>query len=642
MARPTRSPEVSPETTGYATSASPRNRCPAPVAATMPSVTSTPSGPARPATYAAPSAPGSSNPTIARASAASQWRGSTTDVGTGSTGSAPGGAGGGSWWAERALDPLGDARSSLTGRSDGEVVAPASIHPTVFAPSCPRTVPQPDTPHAASLTSGSPSAVASSTAADGRTGPFVAPIDADSVGDAGPARTPARSATTAAGTHTRAESARPSTPAPTDSVPHCPHGLAPRSTLPATTSPGLGAAGTGAAAACTVRASASSVGVVMCGGTPPETRDVTRPTLSVPPGHGDGLVSEVGMRGGSARLAAVVSWVITAGCTSDAPPGDGPGTTSDPTDAVGTPTGTTGATGTTGTTGSTGDTGPTEPPIDCTLLTPADQITYTESNAIVTEEDFDFDANGYLLTQRSSDLQGIDRYGVSHAVAPSVGVDATGIRSVLNADIVVAQPSTGSIRLVDPISGGSLTLLGGLSNPNGLEAGEDGMVYVTENSNGGRVRRVDPVTGDAEVLFPLAFGNGITLGPQDQAMYITSSDSFFTGDTRIVAVYRGLDGDWDPATMTVLYTYPGYVGSITSDACGNVYGVEYSSGRVFRLDPSTGAVEMLVDLDKNGSYSALHFSPGLGGWSAESLYVTSRGWLFELPMGVPGSHILMP
>lgn len=341
------------------------------------------------------------------------------------------------------------------------------------------------------------------------------------------------------------------------------------------------------------------------------------------------------------RLAACVGVMIAAACKAPAPTSTGtPTDVTTPTDVVTTPTGTTGSTGHTGHTGDTGGTLPE--PVDCSLLVAAEDITYTSSSAIVTEEDFDFDALGYLLTQRSQDLQGIDRYGVSHAVASNVGVDATGIRSMLNADIVVAQPSTGSIRLVDPDTGGSLTLLGGLNNPNGIEAGEDGMAYVTENTNNGRVRRVDPTTGEATVLFNLSYANGIVLSPNDEVLYIAAADSFFFGDTRIVATYRDANGEFDPSTSVVLYTHPEYVGSLTVDACGNVYGVEYSGGRVFRLDPTTQTVEMLVDFNQFGTFSALHFSPGLGGWSAESLYVTSRGNLFEIPMGVPGSHILMP
>jgi sugar lactone lactonase YvrE len=341
---------------------------------------------------------------------------------------------------------------------------------------------------------------------------------------------------------------------------------------------------------------------------------------------------------------AILGLLLT-GCTSD----DGTSSTDDPpstTAEIVLPgdTAAVGGTGGTGHTGAgTGDTAGALPTVDCSLLVPAADLTYTSTTAIVTEEDFDFDGQGWLLSQRGSDLQGIDRYGATHFVAGDIGLDASGIRSTASGQIMIAQPDQGTIRHVDPLTGGSVTLLAGLSNPNGIEAGDDGMIYVTENSSNGYLRMMDPNTESVSVIMPAPYGNGIVLSPDEQTLYFASSASTFGGPTSIVSIVRDAAGEWDPGTFQVIHVQDEYVGSLTVDACGNLYGVEYSAGKVFRLDPVTLVIERLLDLSGSGyNYSALHFSPGFDGWDLNSLYVTSRGELYEIPVGVPGSHVLAP
>lgn len=299
-------------------------------------------------------------------------------------------------------------------------------------------------------------------------------------------------------------------------------------------------------------------------------------------------------------------------------------------------------TGATGHTAATGDTAGAPSPIDCSLLVPVADITYHSLPAITTEEDFDFDGQGYLLTQHEHGLQGLDHGGGVHFVAADVGGDATGIRSTSEGDVVVAQPTSGSVWRVDRTTGGSVPIVADLDNPNGIEAGEDGRIYVTENTPDGRVRSVDATTGDFDILVQANYANGIVLSPDEQTLYFTSSSSPFGGPTRIVSLARDPSGEWDPSSMAVIYTHPEYVGSITIDACGNLYGVEFVYGRVFRIDTATLVAEPVVQISGFGAFSALHFSPGLGGWDAKSLVVSSRYEVFEVPTGVPGSHVLTP
>jgi hypothetical protein len=289
----------------------------------------------------------------------------------------------------------------------------------------------------------------------------------------------------------------------------------------------------------------------------------------------------------------------------------------------------------------TGDTAEVDPPIDCSALIPREAMTWTSSPAIQTEEDFDFDGQGYLLTQRSNDIQGIDRFGGSHFVAANVGPDATGIRSTSQGWVAVAQPHDGTVRLVDPSTGASRILASDLRSPNGLEAGEDGMVYVAENHPNGRVRMIDPTTDAIETLAEPGFINGIVLSPDELTLYFAKSTNGYSGSTDIVAIERDGGGTWDVNTMYVAYSHPGYVGSLTMDACGNLYGLEYT-GKIFRLDTATGEAELVVNLGTGGWFTALHFSPGLAGWQVDAVYVSDRSQLYEIPTGIPGSHVLTP
>lgn len=295
-------------------------------------------------------------------------------------------------------------------------------------------------------------------------------------------------------------------------------------------------------------------------------------------------------------------------------------------------------TSSTGETGHTGDTATTATVVDCSLLVEPEDITWSSTDTIVTEEDFDFDAQGYLLMQRQGDLQGVDRYGVSHPIAPGTG-DPTGVRSLASGIIALAKFT--DVVLVDPSSGASRTLLSSMSNANGLEAGEDGMLYVAENSDPGKVRMIDPMTGAFEAVAQAPFPNGIVLSHDEQVLYFTSSNGYFGDVTRIMSVARDANGDWDDSTLEILYTRDAYVGSLTIDACDNLYGVEYMTGRVFRRLAQSGEVQELGDLG-SGAFSALHFSPGLGGWDLNTVYVTSRGTFYAAATGVPGSHVHTP
>jgi sugar lactone lactonase YvrE len=86
---------------------------------------------------------------------------------------------------------------------------------------------------------------------------------------------------------------------------------------------------------------------------------------------------------------------------------------------------------------------------------------------------------------------------------------------------IIANVSNGALLRIYP-NGARKVVLGGLLYPNGLDVGPDGFVYVSENA-AGRVRRIDPETGDFSIVALGLFGpNGVAFGDDPQLMYIGS------------------------------------------------------------------------------------------------------------------------
>lgn len=279
----------------------------------------------------------------------------------------------------------------------------------------------------------------------------------------------------------------------------------------------------------------------------------------------------------------------------------------------------------------------TTPAPDCSGRPPPGPFVWEEVD-LQTEEDFDFDREGFLVTQNGSNLLGLKRDGTAAVVATNIGFDASGIRSLVTGDIVVAQPDTGSLRFVSYGTGGSVTVLADLNRPNGVESSVDGSVYSSEHVPAGEIRQLDPATGEVSVLATVAWPNNLALSPDEQTLYIVSSDGLVGGST-VLALDRDASGAWGP-DVRVFREWNWLLGGITTDVCGNVYVVEYAGGLVVRLDPDTAAGEVLAELPEGGAYSSLRFAPGIGEFRRTELFVTDRYELFVADLGIEGRHVL--
>ncbi len=212
------------------------------------------------------------------------------------------------------------------------------------------------------------------------------------------------------------------------------------------------------------------------------------------------------------------------------------------------------ASGETAETAETGETGygidNTYEPVDCEAELPA---LPTESIYINlgSSEDFAFDAEGWVWhVDDRGNLVKDDYLGNREIIRPSVG-SVAGTRFLPDGDLVVANVSTGSVDRITP-EGGSSTIMSGLSYPNGLEVGKDGLVYVSDQTQG-KVFQIDPDSGAyTAIAEDLYSPNGVTFSPDGETLYVGS----FGGGV-VFRVQRDGAGGWKPADA-----YAGLTGTL--------------------------------------------------------------------------------
>lgn len=307
---------------------------------------------------------------------------------------------------------------------------------------------------------------------------------------------------------------------------------------------------------------------------------------------------------------------------------------------VGTPAGT--PPGSTSDSGTAPGSTTTEPPLDCTVLPPMPLANFTTLSGFSTAEDFDFDPDGYAVSEYQTNVAGKDLAGNVKVITADIGSWTAGTRTLRTGDIVIAVPAEGNIKLVDPLTGAKSVILGGMAYPNGVDVDLQDNVYVADQTNS-RVIRVNAYNPDDSELIATGLNNpnGVILSPDDMILYVGS----FGGGV-IYAI------DKDPVTLTwgaprILVQSPtfdmGYDG-INVDRCGNVYWTEYIVGKVRRVTPDGATVSLVADLPSSWIPN-LRWGHDIGGWRNDVLYVSDRdqGRIFGLEVGIPGKkHVLMP
>jgi gluconolactonase len=120
-----------------------------------------------------------------------------------------------------------------------------------------------------------------------------------------------------------------------------------------------------------------------------------------------------------------------------------------------------------------------------------------------------------------------------------------------------------------------------------------GVLYVSDSADppGPGIWRIDLATGAAELWYrePLHFANGMALAPGGDALYVVE-----TWAQRIVRVPIGADGSAG-APEPVAEGIHRLPDGIALDVHGRLYIACYEPSRVYRCDPATGALELLLD-----------------------------------------------
>ncbi len=210
-------------------------------------------------------------------------------------------------------------------------------------------------------------------------------------------------------------------------------------------------------------------------------------------------------------------------------------------------------------------------------------VQFERIDGLVSAEDFALAPDGSLVSVDESGnfISNPPGGGSPQIVSPGLVEDSAGIAWLPSGQVVVADVSRGALIKVDPTTGGSTTILSGLSYPNGVEVHRDGWVAVAEQDSG-QVRRVDPETGAFVVLATgLTNPNGVTFSPDWNTLFVGSfgggtvhsvplSADGAAGDPELFAS-MGASGDDDDAGDLPDWAgdpwYEGCAGQSEGDAC---------------------------------------------------------------------------
>jgi len=283
-------------------------------------------------------------------------------------------------------------------------------------------------------------------------------------------------------------------------------------------------------------------------------------------------------------------------------------------------------------TAETGETG--TPPLttyDCSTPWP-DSLGARTVSSIAASEDFDITEDGYLVHVEAGNLVARSYLADdSYLIAANVSSNAAGTRVLKNGDVAVSDVSTGTLVLVDRLTGNKTVLLS-RNWPNGIDVDKDDNIYVTDFADSGTLTRINAYNpDDNEILASNMYRpNGVVLSPDGQFLYIAAN-----WQDEIWRMEKDANGDW--GSLQVWQTAPGVPQSVTTDACGTVYWENWAKVRRKSADGSDGGEVA----DAGGGYFPnLRWGNDVGGFQRDHLYGLSGGQLWEFHVGIPGKkHI---
>jgi SMP-30/Gluconolactonase/LRE-like region len=276
--------------------------------------------------------------------------------------------------------------------------------------------------------------------------------------------------------------------------------------------------------------------------------------------------------------------------------------------------------------------------LDCSNI-PQGPFNFTVLYGPKATEDMAMDDQGHVIGADNGNLFQSTYDGKFTMYLPGAGGFIAGLRALPNGEIVYADVSSGTLFRVDK-QGVKHAVLSGLQYANGLDVNLDGTVYVAEQ-DGGRLRRIDPWTGDYDIIADgLNNPNGVTFSPDYQTVYVGS----FGGGT-IQAIELDKDGLMVSIQPLVTNFGNGMLDGMGVDACGNVYVCEYIAAKVWRISPDGKQQELVVNLSSETDWIPnMQWGSGVGGWTRNHLYVLdiSANKMYEVPVGIESKYYAYP
>jgi len=250
-------------------------------------------------------------------------------------------------------------------------------------------------------------------------------------------------------------------------------------------------------------------------------------------------------------------------------------------------------------------------------------------------EDITMDAQGFIVgADRFRNLWRTDREGQTEMIVPDTGVNA-GLRLMWwNGKLASASYVTDAIWEIDPETGATELMVGGLSSPSGIEIGADRAIWFGE-LNGNRVQRYHPESGELRLITDqLLRPNGLTFNNAYDRLYVAATE-----EGHIYAI------DIDPQTSEVVgepWIFVADAGhgidGLSVDACDNLYAGWWAEARIERWNSEGSGYELLVDKPaRDFALGNWVWGNADFGWSPTSIFVVKFGDAeirrFELGVG---------
>ncbi len=250
-----------------------------------------------------------------------------------------------------------------------------------------------------------------------------------------------------------------------------------------------------------------------------------------------------------------------------------------------------------------------------------------------------FDSEGWLVGSDGSSLIRADSTGEWEVWIPGVG-EIEQLAFLPDGDLIVASRVTGDINRYTP-SGGSTRIASSVWSYAVL-VGPDDLVYLTSGKD---VLRMDPDTGEAEVLATLTGGappHSLQFDKHHTKLFVgTAAETWGHSEVYSVPLDESLQPTGDPEVFAEGVGH-GWHDGIAVDACENVYVAEFGYRSLYRITPDGQEVRIYKQWASSGSYYSHGLTWGTGehGWPADALFVPmpyASNQVMVHTTGVPGS-----